>query len=283
MTTRRRVQNMIATTVTAPPHATSRPATHHPPSTIQPLRIATSALGIHFGARSALEDINVRFRAEETVSLLGPNGAGKSTLLKTLAGMLPPTHGEVRFDGRRVGRTRPGVVYVPQRTGVDWSFPVSVLDVTLMGLGLRRSRLAPLGGRERAAALEALDRVGMRRLADVQIGQLSGGQQQRVFLARALVQDGDVYLLDEPFAGVDVPTQELLVALFSRLRDDGKTIVYATHDLALAAGSSDHIVLLNRRLIAAGPPATVMSAVNLRATFGGAAVLPFDVIQATPG
>ena len=113
----------------------------------------------------------------------------------------------------------------------------------------------------------------MRHLAGVQIGQLSGGQQQRVFLARALVQDGEVYLLDEPFAGVDVPTQELLVALFGRLRDAGKTIVYATHDLAQATGSSDRVMLLNRRLIAAGPPGQVMTAANLRATFGGQAVI----------
>ena len=113
----------------------------------------------------------------------------------------------------------------------------------------------------------------MDHLARVQIGQLSGGQQQRVFLARALLQDGDVYLLDEPFAGVDVPTQELLVALFGRLRDAGKTILYATHDLAQAAASSDRVLLLNRRIIAAGPPSEVMGVANLRATFGGQVVV----------
>jgi len=205
--------------------------------------------------------------------MLGPNGAGKSTLLKALAGLLPPTHGVVRLDGDLVRRPSPRVVYVPQRTGVDWHFPISVLDVAMMGVGLKRSRLRPLGGRDRAAALAALDQVGMRRLAGIQIGQLSGGQQQRAFLARALVQDGEVFLLDEPFAGVDVPTQELLVGLFARLRDAGKTIVYATHDLALAAASSDRIILLNRRLLADGPPAAAMTAANLRAAFGGQAVV----------
>ena len=236
-------------------------------------RLETEALSVHFGPRSALECVDACFAPGERVSLLGPNGAGKSTLLKALAGMLPPTHGVVRLNGAPVRRPSPAVAYVPQRTGVDWTFPVSVLDVTLMGLGLRRSRLLPLGPEDRAQALAALERVGMRHLGGVQIGQLSGGQQQRVFLARALVQDGDVYLLDEPFAGVDVPTQELLVALFGRLRDAGKTIVYATHDLAQATASSDRVLLLNRRLIAAGPPREVMTAANLRATFGGQAVI----------
>jgi ABC-type Mn2+/Zn2+ transport system ATPase subunit len=166
------------------------------------------------------------------------------------------------------------VVYVPQRSAVDWSFPISVLDVTLMGVGLRRPRWRPLGAADRAAALAALEHVGMRRLAGVQIGQLSGGQQQRVFLARALLQGGDAYLLDEPFTGVDVPTQHLLVELFDRLKRQGKTIVYATHDLALAAASSDRVLLLNRRLVADGPPGVVLTEEALRATFGGQAVIP---------
>ncbi|HEU5430097.1 MAG TPA: metal ABC transporter ATP-binding protein [Thermomicrobiales bacterium] len=236
--------------------------------------LETDCLGVHFGDRSALEDLSVRFDAGETTSLLGPNGAGKSTLLRALAGLLPPTHGFVRFHGAVVTGPNRRVVYVPQRTGVDWQFPISVLDVAVMGRALTRSRFAPIPRRDREAALDALTQVGMRRLADVQIGQLSGGQQQRVFLARALMQAGEVYLLDEPFTGVDVPTQKLLVALFDQLRDEGKTIVYATHDLALAAASSNRILLLNRRLIAAGPPDVVMTVANLQAAFGGAAVLP---------
>ncbi|MCC6315953.1 MAG: metal ABC transporter ATP-binding protein, partial [Thermomicrobiales bacterium] len=227
-----------------------------------------------FGDRPALDCVNLVFYPAETVSLLGPNGAGKSTLLKTLAGMRPPDHGEVLLAGKPVRGPSPRVVYVPQRTAVDWSFPISVLDVTLMGVGLRRSRFAPLGGRDRKNALAALDAVGMAELASVQIGQLSGGQQQRVFLARALLQEGDVYLLDEPFTGVDVPTQMLLVALFERMCKDGKTIVYATHDLALAAASSDRVLLLNRSLIAEGPPRQTMTAEVLRATFGGQAIVP---------
>jgi manganese/zinc/iron transport system ATP- binding protein len=244
-------------------------------------------LSVHFGPRSALAGIDAHFGPAETVALLGPNGAGKSTLLKSLAGMLPPTHGVVRLDGQPVRRPNRAVVYVPQRTGADWRFPVDVLDVAVMGRLPRRSRLSPADRAEREVALGALERVGMRHLAGVQIGQLSGGQQQRVFLARALLQDGDVYLLDEPFAGVDIPTQELLVGLFRRLCESGKTIVYATHDLAQAAASSDRVLLLNRRLIAVGPPPAVMTAPNLIATFGGQAVIPFatppDQLAPSPG
>jgi ABC-type Mn2+/Zn2+ transport system ATPase subunit len=237
-------------------------------------RIRTEALSVHFGDRSALDTIDIVFAAGETTSILGPNGAGKSTLLKTIAGMLPPTHGRVLLDGEAVTGPCSRVIYVPQRSAVDWSFPISVLDVALMGIGLRRSRFRPLSASDRNAALGALDAVGMRRLANVQIGQLSGGQQQRVFLARALLQQGDVYLLDEPFTGVDVPTQGLLVDLFANLARQGKTIIYATHDLALAAATSDRVLLINRRVIADGPPATTMTADNLRATFGGQAVVP---------
>lgn len=231
-------------------------------------------LSVHFNERSALSSVDATFRAGEMVGLLGPNGAGKSTFLRVLAGLLPATHGDVAFRGEAFGQPRDAVIYVPQRTSVDWTFPVSVLDVTLMAAARRTSRWTPFRSGDRATALDALARVDMRRFADVQIGQLSGGQQQRVFLARALLQRGEVYLLDEPYAGVDVPTQELLISLFETLRAGGKTIIYATHDLTQAARSSDRILLLNRRLIADGPPAAVMTEENLRATFGGQAIVP---------
>ncbi len=239
-----------------------------------PTRLEAVDLAVHFGDRSALADVSVGFRAGETVSILGPNGAGKSTLLRSLGGILPPTHGEVLFDGHVLRGPTAAIVSVPQRTSVDWTFPISVLDVTLMGIGLRRSRLRPLGAADRDAALAALASVGMDGLAHVQIGELSGGQQQRVFLARALLQQGEVYLLDEPFTGVDVPTQQLLVRLFHGLRDEGKTIIYATHDLELAAASSDRVLFVNRTVMADGTPGEVLTAENLRRTFGGQAVMP---------
>ncbi|MDQ3045292.1 MAG: metal ABC transporter ATP-binding protein [Chloroflexota bacterium] len=245
-------------------------------------RLVVRDLSVHYGARPALIGLNLTFFAGETVSLIGPNGAGKSTLLKVLAGILPPSHGQAELNGVAIQRPSAAVAYVPQRTGADWSFPVSVLDVVLLSRLNRRSRFLPIGDQERSRALHALDRVGMRELAGVQIGQLSGGQQQRIFLARALLQDGDVYLLDEPFSGIDTPTQELLINLFGQLRADGKTIVSATHDLRLATTSSDRVVLLDRHLIAVGPPSEVMTEANLRPTFGGRLVVVHDNILATP-
>lgn len=244
----------------------------HPPI------LTIERLGVHFGDRPALEDVSLTFYAGETVSLLGPNGAGKSTLLKAVAGMIPATHGALHFS---TGSGR--AIYVPQRSAVDWAFPVSVLDVVLMAHRGKRSRFLPFGKSDERAAMNALERVGMTNFASSQIGDLSGGQQQRVFLARSLLQEGDLYLLDEPFTGVDVPTQELLIELFGSLREEGKTIVYATHDLAQAARSSDRIVLIRRTVIAAGPPKTVMTAENLVACFGGQAIMPFEVATALTG
>ncbi len=237
-------------------------------------RLATEHLSVHFEDRSALDDVSLRFYPGETTSLVGPNGAGKSTLLKCLAGMLPPTHGRVLLDGTPVCRPSQHVAYVPQRSEVDWRFPISVLDVTLMGRALDVNRLWPVPARDRKAALSALDAVRMSRFASVQIGALSGGQQQRVFIARALLQQADVLLLDEPFSGVDTPTQSLVLDILANLRATGKTIVFATHDLAMAERSANACVLLNRHVIASGPPSAVLTVSHLQATFGGAALLP---------
>ena len=236
-----------------------------------PPRMKTVRLGVHFAERPALEDISLDFLPRQTTSLVGPNGAGKSTLLKCLDGILAPTHGEVFLDGKPVQRPSPRVAYVPQRSDVDWRFPISVLDVALMGRALRANRLLPVPDRDREDALAALAEVRMRRFAPVQIGALSGGQQQRVIIARALLQEADVFLLDEPFSGVDAPTQALVLRVLDDLRLAGKTIVFATHDLAMAERSADVCVLLNRHVIAAGPPSQVLTVHNLQATFGGTA------------
>ena len=235
-------------------------------------RIQTIHLSVHFEDRSALEDITLVFHAGTTASLVGPNGAGKSTLLKCLAGILAPTHGEVLIDGQLVRRPSPRIAYVPQRSDVDWKFPISVLDVALMGRALGVSRLLPIPESDRQDALAVLDEVRMRRFASVQIGALSGGQQQRVFIARALLQEADVFLLDEPFSGVDLPTQSLVLQIFDDLRRIGKTIVFATHDLAMAEESADVSVLLTRQVVAAGSPSQILTVPNLRSAFGGAAL-----------
>jgi manganese/zinc/iron transport system ATP- binding protein len=239
-------------------------------------RMQTVRLGVHFENRSAIEEVSLDFHASESTALVGPNGAGKSTLLRCLDGILAPTHGEVFLDGQPVHRPSPRVAYVPQRSDVDWRFPISVLDVALMGRALRASRLLPVSHRDREDALAALAEVRMRRFAPVQIGALSGGQQQRVFIARALLQAADVFLLDEPFSGVDAPTQGLVLQVLDDLRSAGKTIVFATHDLAMAERSADVCVMLNRRVIAAGPPAEVLTVQGLQATFGGTAELDIE-------
>ena len=230
-------------------------------------------LSVHYEDRSALRNITVDIYPGEILGLLGPNGAGKSTLLKVIAGMLPASHGIARFRGEPITGSMSCITYVPQRTDADWTFPISVLDATLLGLAPARSRWKPFGKQDRELAMHALEQVRMDDLASAQIGALSGGQQQRVFLARALLACGDVLLLDEPFTGVDVPTQEMLVAIFRELSDHGTAVVYATHDLQQAARTSDNLLLLNGDVIAYGPPRVAMNHDALQRTFGGQVVI----------
>ena len=250
------------------------PFTAFAPSTRpRPPVITTNHLSVHYEQRPALVDVSIDVFAGETLSVLGPNGAGKSTLLKVIAGMLPASHGSVSMDGAPLTGTNPRITYVPQRSGADWTFPISVIEVVLLGISRSTPRWRPFSRHDRARATTALAEVGMDSLANVQIGSLSGGQQQRVFLARALLQCGDVLLLDEPFSGVDVPTQEMFVRLFDELGKRGTAIVYATHDLSQAQQTSDRVLLINQRLIAAGPPAEVMTPRELYATFGGHVII----------
>jgi manganese/zinc/iron transport system ATP- binding protein len=236
-------------------------------------------LSVHFGPRSALDSVTVEIQPGTITSLLGPNGAGKSTLLKSFAGVIEPTHGTVWYRGDEIRRPVQDVTYIPQRSDADWTFPISVIETVLLGLARRAPRWRPFNHDERQRAWAALDNVGLAPLAEVQIGALSGGQQQRVFLARALVACGDVLLLDEPFTGVDVPTQELFLELFDGLRDRGVTIVYATHDLQQALQSSSRALLLNNSVIADGPPAEVLTDERLTRTFQGR-IMVFDAAMA---
>lgn len=235
--------------------------------------LTTHNLSVHYGNRPALEDVSIDVRAGEVVGLLGPNGAGKSTLLKVIAGMVPASHGACLFQGRRIRGAQPGITYVPQRSGAVWTFPISVLDAVLLGLTRSTPRFRGFSANERQQALDALRHVEMERYAQVQIGALSGGQQQRVFLARALLPCGTVLLLDEPFTGVDVPTQELFVSLFDDLKAKGTSIIYATHDLEQARHASDTVMLINRRLIASGPPDKVFHSSKLQEAFGGTVIV----------
>lgn len=241
--------------------------------------LSCSNLTVHYDNRSALRDVNLSIRAGEVTALLGPNGAGKSTLLKVLSGMISPSHGKAMFEQEPLNGPHRGITYVPQRSDVDWKFPISVLECTLLGLLKERSRWRPYSKHDQAKALAALHSVGMDHLAHAQIDALSGGQQQRVFLARALMNDSQALLLDEPFTGVDVPTQEMLVGIFASLKLRGTAVVYATHDLAQAAQTADHAVLLNGEVMADGAPREVFTAENLRNTFGGS-LISIESLQA---
>ncbi len=236
--------------------------------------LAIEALSVAYGPRLALDAVSLRCARGEIVGLLGPNGSGKSTLLKAVLDLVPRQAGRVLLDGAPLERAaRVRVAYTPQRNDVDWSFPISVEEVVLLGRQGRLGLFGRPGAEDRRLAREALERLGMGGLRRVQIGELSGGQQQRVFLARALAQGGDVLLLDEPLTGVDATSQAVVLELLADLRAEGQSIVMATHDLPQAAEVCDRLCLLNTRLVAFGTAQQVLNAETLAATYGGGGVL----------
>jgi manganese/zinc/iron transport system ATP- binding protein len=224
---------------------------------------------VAYGRRPVLWNVDLAIAEPCLFGVIGPNGAGKSTLLKAALGLVPVVGGHVRFFGAPLARVRGRVGYVPQRETVDWDFPVSVMDVVLMGTYGRLGWLRRPGRRDRDLARQCLDRVGLAEFAGRQIGRLSGGQQQRVFLARALAQQADVYLLDEPLAGVDVRSQEQIFRVLAEVRDEGRLVVVVHHDLRTAAEWFDRVALVDMRLVAAGPTAEVLTPDNLRRTYAG--------------
>ena len=231
--------------------------------------LAIRGLTVSYGRKSAVFSVDADMPVTTMTAIIGPNGAGKSTLLKGALGIVPAVSGEVSVFGRPFAKTRRRVAYVPQRASVDWDFPARVVDVVIMGLYAEIGLLRFAGWGHRKKALACLERVGMADFADRQIGQLSGGQQQRVFLARALAQDADLYLLDEPFAGVDAATEKAIVDVLKTLKGDKKTVVCVHHDLSTVAAYFDRVLFLNVRKIAEGPTETVFTAANLQAAYGG--------------
>jgi manganese/iron transport system ATP-binding protein len=221
----------------------------------------------------ALRDASLTLDGPTICGLLGVNGAGKSTLFKAIMGMVRPAAGEVRLGGHTVAEAQRlnWVAYVPQNEEVDWSFPVSVRDVVMMGRYGYMNGLRIPSAADRAAVEQGLRRVGMQGFVDRQIGQLSGGQKKRVFLARALAQDGRVILLDEPFGGVDVTTQEQIMALLRELRAEGRIILVSTHDLASVPEFCDQVALVKGTVIAAGPTETVFTPTQIARAFGASA------------
>ncbi len=226
-------------------------------------------LTVAYRDKPVLWDLDLTVPSGVLMAIVGPNGAGKTTLIKALLGLIRPAAGRVRFFGAPYEERRQDVAYVPQRGSVDWDFPTSVLDVVMMGLYGRLGWIRRPARPQRDLALRALEKVGMEAFADRQISQLSGGQQQRVFLARALVQDAEIYLMDEPFQGVDATTERAIIELLRELRARDKTLVVVHHDLQTVTEYFDHVMLLNVRRIAAGPVEDVFTDENLRLTYGG--------------
>lgn len=231
--------------------------------------IEVTDLTIAYRDKPVLWDVDMAVPVGTLMAIVGPNGAGKTTLIKSILGLIKPAAGEVRVLGKPYAQQRHLVGYVPQRGSVDWDFPTSVLDVVMMGRYGALGWLKRPGAAERAAALDALEKVGIQHLADRQISQLSGGQQQRVFLARALVQDAQLYFMDEPFQGVDATTERAIVTLLQELRSAGKTVVVVHHDLQTVPEYFDWVTMLNVRRIASGPVQEVFNEENLRQTYGG--------------
>src|SRR5712691_1007908 len=236
---------------------------------VAPAPLSVEDVTVAYHHRPVLWNIDYQAPSGKLIAIVGPNGSGKTTLLKAILDLVPRAAGQVRLFGESYAAQRHRIGYVPQRTSVDWDFPVSALDVVAMGLYRKIGWLKPVSRKYRAAAKQALDRVGMLDFASRQINQLSGGQQQRVFLARALAQSADLYFMDEPFAGVDAATERAIVSILRSLRETGKTVIAVHHDLQTVHEYFDEVVLLNMRLIAAGPTADVVTTENLRKTYGG--------------
>jgi manganese/zinc/iron transport system ATP- binding protein len=231
--------------------------------------IGVEDLTVAYREEPVLWDVDLTVPEGTLMAIVGPNGAGKSTLIKAILGLIEPAAGHVSIFGKPYVEQRHLVAYVPQRGSVDWDFPTSALDVVMMGRYGHLGWFRRPGRTEQEKAMAALAQVGMADLANRQISQFSGGQQQRVFLARALVQDAQIYLMDEPFQGVDATTERAIVDVLQELRSAGRTVLVVHHDLETVPQYFDHVLLLNVRAIAAGPVSDVFTTENLRRTYGG--------------
>lgn len=238
-------------------------------------QIKVDHLSVHYHGNLALKDVSFTVNRGSIVGVIGPNGAGKSTLMKAMLG-LEKYSGKVSIFGKSISGIRKDIAYVPQRTAIDWDFPVRVEDVVLMGRYPHIPWYKRVGKLDRTFALEALKKVGMESFAQRQIGELSGGQQQRVFIARALAQHADLFFLDEPFVGIDVKSEEIIVELLHQLKLEGRTIFVIHHDLSKVEKYFDQLVLLNQQLIDVGKVEDVYQKENLKRAYQGSVALIQD-------
>ena len=257
------------------------------PKTLEsfPEHSSTSPLSVHamtiaYHQKPVLWDVDYDAPESALVAIVGPNGAGKTTFIKGCLNLIPRATGTVEFWGSSYQSQRTRVGYVPQRESVDWDFPVSVLDVVLMGRYGKIGWFRPITSAHKRAAMQCLEDVGLADFAKRQINQLSGGQQQRVFLARALAQESELYFMDEPFAGVDAATSQTIIDVLRRLKQQGKTVLCVHHDLVSVPEYFDHVLMLNTRVIAAGPTAETFTQEHLKKTYGARLTLLEEVSQA---
>jgi manganese/zinc/iron transport system ATP- binding protein len=250
------------------------------PHTTGPAPLEIHDLTVSYHKKPVLWGIDLVVPRGKLIGIVGPNGAGKSTLIKAAMGLLPLSSGWVKVFGEPVKQNLTRVGYVPQRESVDWDFPVSVMDVVLMGRYGRLGLIKRPTKQDREVARDCLDKVKMLPYANRQISNLSGGQQQRVFLARALAQESDLYFMDEPFSGVDAATETAIVALLQELKNKGKTLMVVHHDLPTARDYFDMLLLLNMRVVAFGPTETVFNPDMLQKTYGGRLTILSEVAEA---
>lgn len=237
----------------------------------KPQLVVDNATVTYNNGHTAIFDASFSIEGGSICALVGINGSGKSTLFKTIMGLVTPTQGRVTLNDEpvRAALKKNVIAYVPQTEEVDWNFPVLVSDVVMMGRYGKMGFLRIPGKEDKKAVADALERVGLTGLGHRQIGELSGGQKKRVFLARALAQNGKVLLLDEPFTGVDVKTENAIIDLLRSLREEGHLVLVSTHNLGSVPEFCDHVILINRTVLDSGPTATTFTQKNLEKTFGG--------------
>ncbi|MEX2217025.1 MAG: ABC transporter ATP-binding protein [Phycisphaeraceae bacterium] len=259
------------------PGPTSRASGQEHPTDV-PLSVHDMTVAYH--RKPVLWDIDFDIPEGKLVGIVGPNGAGKSTLIKACLDLIPKASGAVRIYGQPYRKQRKLVGYVPQRETVDWDFPVTALDLVAMGRYGKIGWCLPVSKKHKQAAMAALEQVGMTQFAHRQISQLSGGQQQRVFLARALAQEAQLYFMDEPFAAVDAATETAIVNILRELQTRGRTCLVVHHDLQTVPQYFDWVILLNMRIVAAGPTSEVFTNENLQKTYGGKLTLLEEAAEA---
>lgn len=236
-------------------------------------------LTVSYDGGPVLWDIDFELPKGKIIGVIGPNGSGKTTLLKSIMGLLEPSSGFIKIFDKPLEEVREKVAYVPQRETVDWDFPASVFDVVMMGRYRKSNLLKRLNKADREIVNQAIEKVGLTEFKNRQISQLSGGQQQRVFIARALAQKAELYLMDEPFVGVDAATESSILSLLQEMKDEGKTVLIIHHDLQTVSEYFDHLVLLNTRMIAKGPINDVLTKENLTNAYGGQLTLLSKVVD----